>query len=158
MKLTEQLIANAKKAQTATDTANEKILDFSPQDELYYRAFSAPTPDPLLRLNIHTDKIHLMPRYDLLYDVAYSGIGDFVGLIFPHMRVKMFGRNLRLLVKGLFTHSVEWVREYDPNFWKFAPGDNVDMEPCIDEIIIESVSLDPEAEIKARADSQAGKD
>lgn len=154
MSITEDIIAAAKSKQVTADSREDKVLKF-PWDEenIPYRAFSAPTTDPLLRLRIYAKQMLLMPRYDLLYDVAHTGLADFVGLIYPHMQIKMFGRNLNPLINGLFTNSVEWVREYHPPFWEFAKGEDDGTLPCIEEIIIERAPIDPEAEIKARGNS-----
>ena len=154
MSITEDIIAAAKSKQVTADLRDDKVLKF-PWDEenIPYRAFSAPTTDPLLRLRIYAKQMLLMPRYDLLYDVAHTGLADFVGLIYPHMQIKMFGRNLNPLINGLFTNSVEWVREYHPPFWEFAEGEDDGTLPCIEEIIIENAPMNPRAEVVTRGNS-----
>ena len=151
MSITDDIHKAAKKSQNNAE--EDKVLKFTNDYTVTYRAFSAPTNDPLLRLEIKAKQMFLMPRYDLLYDVAHTGVGDFVGLIYPHMQVKMFGRNLNPLINALVTNSVEWVREYDPPFFEFDKNDDIATLPCIDEIIIEHAKIDPEAEIKARDNS-----
>lgn len=93
------------------------------------------------------------PHNGMLYDVAHTGLADFVGLIYPHMQIKMFGRNLNPLINELFTNSVEWVREYHPPFWEFAKGEDGGTLPCINEIIIERAHMNPRAEAVARGNS-----
>ena len=152
MGITDDIIATAKSKQGIADAREDKILDF-PSDFVPYRAFSAPTSEPQIRLKIRAKQMSLMPRYDLLYDIAHTGAGDFIGLIYPHMQIKMFGRNLEPLAEALFNNTVELVREYCPPFWEFAKGEDDGTLPCIEEIIIEGNPLDPEAELKARKNS-----
>lgn len=147
MSIMDEIHKAAQKSQNSSES--DKILQF-PTEYVPYQAFYAPTSDPQLRFKIWAGSMQLMPRYDLLYDVPHTGLGDFVGLVFPHMQVKMFGRNLIPLVDKLSTHSVEWICQYRPPFWEFAPGEDDGTLPCIEEIIIEGNPLDPEAEIRAR--------
>ncbi len=150
MSITDDIHKTAQKSLDNTD--NAKVLKF-PTEYSPYRAFYAPTSDPQLRFKIWANAMFLMPRYDLLYDIPHTGVGDFVGLVFPHMQVKMFGRNLIPLVDALSNHSVEWIRQYHPPFWAFAEGVDDGTLSCIEEIIIERAPIDPEAEIKARGNS-----
>jgi len=152
MSILDDIHKQAKNSKESNENEDDKILEFTNSYTVEYRAFSAPTSDPQLRLRIYSKKTALMPRYDLLYDVVHSGIADFVGLIYPHMQVKMFGRNLNPLIDAFVNNSVEWVLEYHPPFFEFAKGDDIATLPCIDEIIIEHAKIDPEAEIKNRAD------
>lgn len=150
MNITDEIHKKALKSQNSSD--GEKILQF-PTEYAPYQAFYAPTSDPQLRFKIWAKKMFLMPRYDLLYDVPHTGIGDFVGLVFPHMQVKMFGRNLIPLVDKLFAHNVEWIREYHPPFWEFTKGEDDGTLPCIDEIFIENAPMNPREEAVVRGNS-----
>lgn len=136
------------------ETEENKVLPFrSSEEDIPYRAFHAPLDTPLLRFKIASRQMILMPRYDLLYDVIHTGLGDFVGLIFPHVQVKLFGRNLIPLVNKLSTHSVEWIQEYVPPIFEFAEGEDDGTLPCVEQIVIENVPLDPMEEIRARNNS-----
>ncbi len=103
-----------------------------------YAAYGSPTSDPQIRVIIYAVAFFMMPRYDVMYDVFFSGNGEFVGLIFPHHRVKIFGRNLMDLVYCLRTNSVEWIREYHPTFHELPPDFDGQL-PVITSIEVENV-------------------
>jgi len=91
--------------------------------------------------------MNLLCGYDQLDHVLFTGIGDFVGLVFRRMTVKLFGRNLHDLTDGLKTHSVEWVREYAPPVWEYADGENAILLSCIEKIVIENERFNPDLEV-----------
>jgi len=105
-----------------------------------YQAFSAPTKDPLIRLTIYAKTMYLMPQYQMLYDVVFAAGFEFVGLVFAHQRIRIYGRNLVGLVAGLQTNSVEWIRELTPFFE--LPEDDGTL-PVITEIQIEGAAISP---------------
>jgi hypothetical protein len=79
-----------------------------------YRAFSAPVPDPQVRLIIYRKKnACMMPRYDVLYDVFFNECGTELGLVFAHQLVMIRGQKLTEIVGALRTNGAEWIREYD---------------------------------------------
>lgn len=126
------------------------------EEKVPYRAYGTPTKDALLRLRIHTRKLSVMPAYSVLYNVVSSLLDDSVALVFPDMIVKMYGRNLGEMVEGLQTHSVAWIREYDPLFWEFAPGEDDGRLACIEEIKIEQhTPINPNREAMDRQGQSA---
>ena len=140
-------VAKAAAQNSDRDDANQsaQILEL-PRERAPYQAAGAPTSDPQIRLIIYAKQMFLMPRYDVLYDVAFNGLYEFVGLIFPHQRVRIYGRNLQGVVAGLRTNSVEWLREYVPAFFELPPDDGT--LPVITEIQIDGAAINPfEADI-----------
>lgn len=121
-----------------TDELREQV-----EGQEYYQAFFAPTDDPQLRLVVYAKTMFIMPRYDFLQDIVFNGLYEFVGLVYPHQRIKLYGRNLKGLVQGLRIHRVEWVREYVPQFMTLAPDHDESNEPVITEIEIEGAQIDP---------------
>lgn len=140
MSITDEIVKNAQ----ATNDNGAEILTFQHNDRLPYRAFEVnPTRDMVLCLGIYAKKMNLICGYDQLEHVLFTGLGDFVGLIFRRMTVKLFGRNLQGLTDGLKTHSVEWVCEYAPPVWEYADGENGMLLPCIEKIVIENEPFNP---------------
>jgi hypothetical protein len=89
-----------------------------------YRAFSAPVPDPQIRLIIYRKKnACLMPRYDVLYDVFFNECGTELGLVFAHQLLMLRGQKLTEIVGALRTNGVEWIREYDSRIHQPVVGD-----------------------------------
>ncbi len=112
-------------AESATILAGPKPRGIAPKP---YQAFGAPTSDQQVRLIIYAKKIFMMPQYAVMYDVFFDGAGEFVGLVFPHHRVKIYGRNLMPMVDALRTNKIEWIREYVPGFFVLPEDPN---EPVI---------------------------
>ena len=127
--------APASGVETLTPTA--QVLEM-PVAKDPYQAFGAPTPDSQIRLIIYAKQMFMMPRYDVLYDVAFTGRYDFIGLIFPHQRVRIYGRNLAGLVVALRTNSAEFLREYVPTIHELPEDDGT--LPVIEEIQIDAAS------------------
>ena len=121
-----------------TDELRETV-----EGQEYYYAYFAPTNDQELRLIIYSKDMFIMPRYDFLQDVVFHGLYEFVGLIYPHQRIKIYGRNLKPIVQGLRSHSIEWIREYVPPYMKLAPDHDENKLPVITEIEIEGAIIDP---------------
>ncbi len=122
-----------------------QILEM-PLPKDFYQAFSAPTGDQQIRLIIYAKQMFLMPRYDVLYDVAFTGRYDFVGLVFPHQRIRIFGRNLTGLVIGLRNNAVEFLREYVPTIHALPEDDGT--LPVITEIQIDTAAIPFETELQ----------
>ena len=120
----------------------EQMRDQVEGQEYYYAHF-APTDDPELRLVIYCKDMFIMPRYDFLQDIVFHGLYEFIGLIYPNQRIKIYGRNLKPIVQKLRTHSVEWIREYVPPYMKLAPDHDEQKLPVITEIEIEGAIIDP---------------
>ena len=106
-----------------------------------YQAFGAPTNDPQIRLIIYAKQMFLMPRYDVMYDVVFSGLYDFIGLVFPHQRIRIYGRNLSKLVSALRLNCVEWLREYLEPLHEL-PADDPDAA-VITEIQVDGGAMNP---------------
>lgn len=139
-------VINAEKArlsQRNTPTETEKpgsvVIDM-PNRRVAYQAFGAPTNDPQIRLIIYARQMFLMPRYDVLLDVAFNGRYDFIGLIYTHQRVRIYGRNLAELVFALRLNCVEYIREFAETH-HLAPDDL--SLPMITEIQIDGTSTTP---------------
>ncbi|MBV9467761.1 MAG: hypothetical protein JOZ57_00785 [Abitibacteriaceae bacterium] len=111
-----------------------------------YAAWGAPTSDPQVRLVIYARKFYMMPRYDVLYDVFFDGSYKFVGLIFPHHRVSIYGQNLQELVNALRINSVEWIREFIFSLHELPPDEDGTL-PIISSIEVDHVQNPFEADL-----------
>ena len=119
-------------AQFAVETGSE-----------FYRAFAAaPTGDPPLHLIIFTKGMAVSPLYSTLYDFAFDNRFEFIGLVFPHQRVKIYGKNLSALILKLATHSVEFIYEYGSTPLTLPPDNDPAKDPFIERIEIEGAQID----------------
>src|SRR4051812_1650267 len=116
-RLDDEIRARVGAPKSSEGSQSSAVVLEMPRRKEPYQAFSAPTKDPLIRLTIYANRMFVMPRYDLLYDVSFAAGFDFVGLFFPYQRIRIFGRNLVGLVGGLQTNSVEWIREFVEGFF-----------------------------------------
>lgn len=141
-------IRNAAKeaVKTKQEQAAEKNTQFSVEtDAEFYRAFSAaPTGDPPLHLVIFTKKgIAVSPLYSMLYDFVFDDKCEFIGLVFPHCRVKLYGKNLGDLIIKLSTHRVEFIYEYGSTGLRIPPDHDPAKDPVITKVEMEGAQIEP---------------
>jgi hypothetical protein len=132
--------SNKRLAAQQGDKPGGVVLEMPHRKDIY-QAFGSPTSDPQIRVIIYAKQMFVMPRYDVLYDVVFSGLYDFVGLVYPHQRIRIYGRNLSDLVFRLRINSVEWIREYAEGFHELPDDDGT--LPVITEIQIEGAAMNP---------------
>ena len=109
-----------------------------------YAAFGSPTADPQIRLVIYAKRFFMMPQYSLLYDVFFDGAGEYIGLVFPHHTVKLYGRNLLSVIEGLRTNRVEWIREYVEFFHELPLEEDAPVITSIDTAAVQNPFLSKE--------------
>lgn len=122
---------------------SEEKTEYVVSDEgKFYRAFSAaPTGEPPLHLVIFMKDRAVSPLYSTLYDVTFDYEDEFIGLVFPHCRIKFYGRNLRELATKLVSHTAEFIFEYD-NRMTLAPDHDANKKAVITQIEMEGLVME----------------